>query len=373
MNTAALADTLSRLPQLGQPVFIGLDGFVDRLLRVVEKRFDAERCSYVQTLADYGRMVNAAAGLSLNVELICERSQLGGNGPIMANAFTALGAKVSCLGAFGLPELAPEFSELAGKCALYSVSEPAHTDSWEFEDGKIIASQLQPLNSFGWETLLQHCPEETLLRLLEGSQLIALNNWTMIPAMTEIWRRILQLLPKLSDADRLFFFDLADPYKRSRQDLREALELLGSFSAYGRVLLSCNKRELLQIAAVFCPAASETAKLTVTAEAIRNALGIWAVSVHTLYNACAAYEGGVAEGEGFYTPKPLLSIGGGDHFNAGLAWALLSGLGWDEALAVGSAVSGCFVRSGHSPSCEDLILFLRQWMTSFQAESTATG
>ncbi len=36
MNTAALADTLSRLPQLGQPVFIGLDGFVDRLLRVVE-------------------------------------------------------------------------------------------------------------------------------------------------------------------------------------------------------------------------------------------------------------------------------------------------------------------------------------------------
>lgn len=359
MNAArTLAAKLSELPPVSPAVFIGLDGFVDRILRVVDKRYDAENYRCVRNLADYGQMVSEAAGLSLNVEVVCDRSQLGGNGPIMAKACAALGAGVSCLGALGLPDIAPEFSDLAKAAALYSFSEPAETDSWEFNDGKIIVSHLQPLNRMSWAGLQRHFSIDWLRAIFDGADLIALNNWTMIPAMSDIWRQLqLRVLPDLNPKDRMFFFDLADPSKRTREDVFSALELLSGFMPYGRVLLSCNKRELLQLAEILKVDAPRE-ELCRTAEDIRRKVGIWAVSVHTLNGACSASEEGRAEAEGFYTPKPLISVGGGDHFNAGLAWALLCGLSWHEALLTGSAVSGYFVRNGISPTPTDLISFL---------------
>ncbi len=360
MNAArVLAAKLSGLPPASPAVLIGLDGFVDRILHVVDKRYDAENCSYVRTLADYGRKVGEAAGLSLNVEVICDKSQLGGNGPIMAKACAALGAEVACVGALGLPEIAPEFSQLAKSAALYPISEPARTDAWEFEDGKIIVSQLQPLNRLSWASLHELFCSGELRALLDKADLIALNNWTMIPAMSDIWRELqLRVLPELAPKDRLFFFDLADPSKRTEEDLLRALELLSGFVPYGRVLLSCNKRELLQIAAALGLGAPAEAELCRAAEEIRGRTGVWAVSVHTLEGAFAASEEGQSKAEGFYTPRPLISVGGGDHFNAGLAWALLRGLSWQDALLTGSAVSGCFVRTGASPTLDMVIRFL---------------
>lgn len=103
INTADIIDRLSKKPYADFNACIGLDGFVDRIIRVVDKRRSAGECSYVRTLADYGRLISDASGFSLNVELICEKSQLGGNGPIMAYALARLGRDVSCIGAFGLP------------------------------------------------------------------------------------------------------------------------------------------------------------------------------------------------------------------------------------------------------------------------------
>ena len=358
MNVArTLAAKLSELPSVSPAVFVGLDGFIDRILRVVDKRYDAENYNCIRTLADYGQMVSGAAGLSLNVEVVCDRSQLGGNGPIMAKACAALGAKVSCLGAMGL-DIAPEFAELAKTAALYSFSEPAETDSWEFNDGKIIVSHLQPLNRMSWASVQRHFSIDWFRAIFNEADLIALNNWTMIPAMSDIWRQLqLQVLPNLNPKNRIYFFDLADPSKRTREDIVNALELLSGFTPYGRVLLSCNKRELLQLAAILKVDASQ-GELCRTAEDIRREMGIWAVAVHTLNGACSASEEGLTEAEGFYTPTPLISTGGGDHFNAGFAWALLRGLSSYDALLIGSAVSGFFVRSGISPSMVDLIGFL---------------
>ena len=88
---------------------IGLDGFVDEIVSVVDKRASAEKFTRVPTLTAFGARVSAAAGRSANAELVVERVKLGGNGPIMANALAALGAQVTYIGNLGIRTSTPFF------------------------------------------------------------------------------------------------------------------------------------------------------------------------------------------------------------------------------------------------------------------------
>lgn len=357
MSMDVLAEKLRGLSGKKQNACIGLDGFVDRIIHVVDKRYDSSNYTRIRTIYDYGKKLTDAAGLSLNIELIPLTSQLGGNGPIMAYAMARLGTGISSVGAFGLPSPASQFDKLCSIADVYSVAEHAGTDSYEFDDGKVIASVLDPLNTLTWDSILEHLPADRFAALLDKADMAALNNWTMIPAMTRIWKKLQEdILPGLSRKDRMFFIDLADPSKRTAEDLAAALKTLPGFNPFGRVLLSCNKREALQIASSLGLEAGDD--LTQLAEAIRQAVGIWCVSVHTLRGAHASNGTEMVTAPGFYTEKPRISIGGGDHFNAGLAWALMGGMSLYDSLIVGSAVSGSFVRSGVSPTFDDVCSFL---------------
>src|SRR4051812_13326002 len=70
---------------------VGLDGFVDEIIGVVDTRHDLENCDLVPTIAAFGQKVSAASGKSANFELVVKQMKLGGNGPIMANALAAAG------------------------------------------------------------------------------------------------------------------------------------------------------------------------------------------------------------------------------------------------------------------------------------------
>lgn len=353
-----IIDKLNRTPYAAFHACIGLDGFVDRIIRVVDKRQSGNECSYVKTLSDYGKLISDAAGFSLNVELICEKSQLGGNGPIMAYALARLGSDVSCIGTFGLPQSVGEFEKLEKIARLYSLSDPARTDDYEFDDGKIIASTLNSLNELNWESITGMLPPDQMCTLFNEADVIALNNWTMIPAMTNIWGKILaDILPKLSKKDRLYFVDLADPGKRTIEDLKSALCVLPQFERFGRVVLSCNHREAMQLAAALNLLA-DVDNCAALADGIRRSLGIHCVSIHRLMDSFASTELETVRTPGFYTQTPYVSIGGGDHFNAGLVFALESGFSLEESLYIASAVSSSYVRSGVTPSLCDLTQFL---------------
>ena len=80
---------LPKLPTLKATV--GLDGFVDEIIAVVDKRQDFARFDPVKTIGALGAKITSAAGQSSNYELIVKQMKLGGNGPIMANALAAGG------------------------------------------------------------------------------------------------------------------------------------------------------------------------------------------------------------------------------------------------------------------------------------------
>src|SRR5688500_5236617 len=93
--------------------FVGLDGFVDEIIHVVDKRDNAESFQRVPSIAKLAERIAGASGKSTNIELVNIRTKLGGNGPIMANALAHLGLKVTYLGALGYPIRHPIFDGFA--------------------------------------------------------------------------------------------------------------------------------------------------------------------------------------------------------------------------------------------------------------------
>ena len=119
-------------------VLIGLDGFVDEIIAVVDKRHDFHRFEPMRTIAHLGHRILGAAGHSSNLELVVKQIKLGGNGPIMAGALLAAGTRLTYVGSCGCPNIHPVFADLAAGARMIGIAEPGHTDALEFDDGKIM-------------------------------------------------------------------------------------------------------------------------------------------------------------------------------------------------------------------------------------------
>ena len=83
--------------------------------------------------------------------------------------------------------------------------------------------------------------------------------------------------------------------------------------------------------------------------------------IHPKESAACATAAGVWWVPGPYTEQPLITTGAGDHFNAGFATGQLLGFAPEACLGLGVATSGCYVRTGRSPTLADLESFLANW------------
>ncbi len=345
-----------------QRLTIGLDGFVDEIVSVVDKRESAKKFTRVPTLTAFGARVSAAAGKSANVELVVERVKLGGNGPIMANALAAFGAQVTYIGNLGYPNLHPVFSEFAKHAVVYSIAEPGRTDALEFDDGKIMMGKHASLGDVNWANLVERIGHQTLADCFANANLVGLQNWTMLPHMSDIWEHVLtEICPNMAAQPRhTFFFDLADPEKREPGDIRHAVELIGRFQKYFDVYLGLNEKESFEIGAVLGYPGEhdgESAVRTV-AKFIHDTIEISGVVVHPRAYAVAASADGVVKAKGPFIEKPLISTGAGDHFNAGFCLGKLIGADNEISLQIGVGTSGYYVRNAKSPNAMELADFL---------------
>src|SRR4051794_28005605 len=120
LTSRKLSAAIPNLPNLKATV--GLDGFVDEIIAVVDKRHAHDRYDAIRTIAALGAKITGASGESSNYELVVKRMKLGGNGPIMANALAEMGLAVTYVGNLGYPTLHPVFEPLARKAAaIYSI------------------------------------------------------------------------------------------------------------------------------------------------------------------------------------------------------------------------------------------------------------
>jgi hypothetical protein len=350
----------SRLPRL--QALVGPDGFVDSIIEVVETRQSPTKYSPIPSIEALGHKITAASGHSANFELVVKLQKLGGNGPIMANALAGAGCAVTYVGMLGYPKLHPVFRPLAERARALSIAEPGYTDALEFTDGKLLLGKHAGVREVTWANLLERVGEARLEQCLRRSSLIAMVNWTMLPYLTDIWKQLHQrFLKRLPGREgKVFFADLCDPAKRSPEDIRAAMSVLGRIGRDMPVTLGLNLSEAVQVARMVGLREYPQPEKSIEEMAVdlRSKLGLACVAIHPRGGAAAAVQGRSASITGPYVQRPKLSTGAGDNFNAGLCLGQLLGLELEESLAVAVATSGYYVRHGASPTAAQLARFV---------------
>jgi hypothetical protein len=357
-----LAASVERVSQM--TAFIGLDGFVDEILHVVDKRESVDKYSRLPTIAQYAERLAAAAGKSTNVELVSQMTKLGGNGPIMGNAMASLGVKVCYLGNLGYPNLHTVFADFAKRAEVHSIAEPGYTDALEFEDGKIMLGKHQSLRQVNWENIKSRFGKENFAAKFGSAELVGFVNWTMLTCMTDIWDAVLkEICPGMKGPRRKLFFDLADPEKRTPQDITRALRLITEFQKHFDVILGLNEKESGEIGDSLGLKTSDRTPegLLALCKEIHQKLQVESVVVHPTAFAVSSGSDGTGVVEGPFTPKPKITTGAGDHFNSGFCLGKLLGLTTEQSLLTGVTTSGFYVRTGQSPSVAELAGMLRNW------------
>lgn len=345
---------------------IGFDGFVDKIMTPVNKRFgQGDSFEAIPTITEFGDKILKAAGESANIELFQRMEKLGGNGPIMANAVATAGVGVQYIGALGEP-VHPVFNAFAERTKAVTLCEPGITNALEFEDGKIMLGLTTSMEQITYDRMIQKMGEGALIDAFNRADLVSLVNWTMIPNMTSIFEDLLsRLLPNLGpkESGRFFYFDLADPAKRSASDLRAVLNTIARFRSFGSATLGLNFAEAKQVMQVLgqTPLDNNPDDLRSMASRIRNELGLTCVVIHPREGAACATKLDSWYVQGPFCEKPLISTGAGDHFNAGFATAQMLGLSPQACLTVAVAFSGQYVRTAKSPTLSDTAAFLSNW------------
>ena len=341
---------------------IGIDAFIDKIMRVVHSKDDDKGYSFFNDIAQFGRHITSKSGMSCGIE-ICERfTKLGGNAPIMANALGFLGAKVNCVGALGYPDIDPIFKDLSPNCSLYSIGNPGYTTALEFNDGKIMLSQRDYLHQIHWKTLKVIVGLDKLTEFFTTSDLIGLVNWNGMINFNEIFRGILDEIYKgtTPNKERVVFFDMADFSERSLEDICQAVELINEFNNYTSVVFGLNENEAILLFKALFPE-KEVPELKDLGQYMYENLKVDYLVIHTLTDSLAWSKNEYAEVPSLYVKKPKLSTGGGDNFNAGLCLGFLLGLDLSGALYAANGTSGYYVRNAQSPTIDDLISTLENW------------
>lgn len=357
-----LVDAAPRIPFL--TAFAGLDGFVDQIIHVVDKREDAERFQRLPTIRGFAERAAAAAGRSTNFELVPQKIKLGGNGPILANALATFGMQVTYLGALGWPAIHPVFKPFTERAKVHSLAQPGETDALEFDDGKLILGKCDQLREVSWENIASRFGRDRFAHEFASSSLVAFVNWTMLPCMSSIWESVQhELCPALHGPRRRLFVDLADPEKRHPKDILHALDLITKFEQHFDVTLGLNEKEAGELGKVLGistrPGGVEG--LADVSRAILAHVPIHTLVIHPVSFAMSVSREGVDVVDGPFVARPLITTGAGDHFNAGFCLGQLLGFSRQQALLTGVTTSGHYVRTAQSPTPRDLITMWRDW------------
>lgn len=367
-GTTGLLQKLSALQQQSSShkALIGFDGYVDLIQKAVQSSAANDR-EYYHSLNDIGEHIAAAAGKSAQIELRTITTKLGGNAPIMANALAQLGTANYCVGTMGYPQLHEVFQQMHHRCTVLSVGEPAKTNALEFEDGKLILSELGTFEQFDLNSILRLKGKDFLDKPLKESKLIAMVDWTNLPHCTQLWKQMHAHVNQLGLTEKIYFFDLCDPSKKTNLEIREVLQVISRFTELGTTILGLNENEALKVYYALHGvnpldgehiAAIHTDDLTAVTQFIFNYVKTDAVVVHPVDRSLLVTKKGVITLPGKVVSHPKILTGGGDNLNAGFCFGLLNHFSLEESVLLGMATSGAYVQNGCSPTVSDLITYI---------------
>lgn len=339
---------------------VGFDGFVDNLYRVVKQRESADRYECYATIGEFGKRISDSAGRSSDTEIVRLETRAGGNAPNLSLSLASLGFPTDCVGLLGEPEIHPCFQELERIAECVSIGNPAVTQAFEFNDGKLMFGCMNEACRLGWGGIQSRAGHRRMEQALRESRLIGVVNWSCFYSIGNIVREIVDdlraTLPEASIKEKMLFFDLADVSARSRDDILEMADAMRYAAGSVRTALGLNENEARTLGSALGIPAGES--LPALAKALAAVTGAQPLAVHTNRGSIGVVAGEVAEAPGFHVDAPVISTGGGDNFNGGFCAGLLLDLPMAHCLVLGNAAASLFVSRGRSCTIPELLDFL---------------
>ena len=359
----ALAEKMEKSDPTAIKAMCGFDGYVDTVTHPVDKRTGPDTYERIKTLADYGQKFIDAAGLSMNIEMVPIRAKIGGIAAIFANSLSLLGFDMTYIGAMGKESLNPNYYDFNSRAKLFSISDPGLSDAIEFMDGKVISNKLEPLKDVNWENLMRVMTPQQIADIMDEANFVMYGGWALTINVMSIWKGILrEVLPLMKSTDeKEMFFDLSDPAKRTPDDILDALSCVREYKKRFRVGIGFNQRESYEICQLFGTKGEEFDSILDVSSFLKEKLETEYVIVHPVKCACGTSETEKSLVEGPFCPKPKLTTGAGDNFNAGFILGHMMGFNLEESLTMGTANSGFYVRNARSATYSELCGFVRSW------------
>jgi len=326
-------------------------------------------------MSEWARRITSSAGSSASIEYILKTISVGGFTCNLGKALSTLCGltrNIRLIGAFGLPTIQDIFQrQLVDRyhCLPFTVGNPGSTDAFEFTDGKIMMVNFENINRLDWKQILTHVGRDFLIEQFDVCPLWGIGYWAASPHMSEIFRNLQHsIFPNLSHSsrDKYLLLDLSDLQKKPKKSLLELGDLLVQFQNFVQVVLLLNDRELHDLGTVFSQ--KQTQMPLKLIHGIQESLGLTYIISHSPKVAILATEDHEIPVLNAYTSMPRFSTSAGDHFNAGIGYALLLHLPTTLLPLIGNCLTSYFVRNGTSPTASTLQQFLMQYKSLLPAE-----
>ena len=368
----------SKLPSLKTIIqkkfcFLGFDGFIDSLYNVIHSRESLKKWNRMEFMKDFGKLVMDVAGSSVGINLYLKRMTSGGFTSNVCKALNMLGVQqIFLASAWGYPNIIDVFSPLASinSVDVNSFANPGRTIGLEFNDGKIMLSDIDEILNINWNLIHERIGLNYLIEKFNMCDLIGMGYWATILQLEDIINHVLMdIFPSVKNLrDKLLFLDLADVKRRTKKDLISFLKFIPNIEEKIPLLLSLNDQEAKDIlftlneVNLLSTLKKDLNDLTDAGIYINKVLNLTYLVIHSPHFATITTKKDhywVTEG---FTSSPNFTTSAGDHFNAGSVLGLACNLTPAEALVMGNALTAIFVRTGKSPNLEELSQFIHKYM-----------
>jgi len=350
-----LQEILGTLEGKSGKIVMFADGFVDEVWEIVAARADAKNYTLYTDMNQLAERITNSGSGGVGMELVQKRRAFGGFTANIGYAAASLGADCSMVGVFGDGKLDSVFEEVAGRCEVISVGAPAVTHVFEFDNGKIMMSNMEAVLNINWQNIVDAVGLDRIKSYLQEADIVGVGYWSVLPNFDEILDEICKIMPN-DGKKRRFFFDFADFNRKDKASLVNTLAKLKKLNEKFPMILSVNEHEA-EILFADCGETLDDVGRPVQekAESVRQKIGLDELVVHTLTDAFAAAEGQEPAFEPtVYCEKPLRTAGAGDTFNGGYVRSTLAGLSLSDRLKVANVAVGYFIRNAAFPEIGNL-------------------